>query len=173
MSFGMQPHPQIPPPIEVGDKETRLLEISNFLKYTTRDSPFFVSSAKKRNYIQRYQDKYDQPVKKANIYAFIDTSILLLPEELVTGKAKRRWMAQKRGVSADHPEAEELYGVSDEEDEEENSQNEEDEEGANSDDGSGNEDDYEYEHFSDDEAGDEDDGPDGTLFQALLHLFYL
>lgn len=168
----MQPHPQVPPAAHIGEKENRLLSIAAFLQYTTRESPFFVSSTKKRNYIERYADKYTMPPPKKSIYSYIESSITLLPEELVTGKAKKRWMAQKRAVSSDLPEAGELYGESDEEEEEKNSEGEEDEEAAGSDDGSGNEDDYEYQAMSDDDAGDDDDGPDGTLSFACLHLLF-
>lgn len=149
-----------------------MLSITAFLQYTTRESPFFVASTKKRNYIERYGDRYDQPPPKRSIYSYIESSITLLPEELVTGKAKRRWMAQKRGLANDQVEAAELYGESDEEEEEKNSEDEEDGEGMNSDDGSGNDDEYEYQAFSDDDAGDEEDGPDGTLCDALVYLFF-
>lgn len=149
-----------------------MLSITAFLQYTTRESPFFVASTKKRNYIERYTDKYDQQPAKRSIYSYIESSITLLPEELVTGKAKRRWNAQKRALSSDQVEAAELYGESDEEEEEKNSEGEEDAEGMDSDDGSGQEDEYEFENFSDDEAGDEDDGPDGTFYNVFLYHFF-
>jgi len=129
----------------------------------TRTTPCFISAGKKRSTIERYQDRYHQHAHKPSLYQYIDAFISLLPEELVTGKAKRRWIASKRELASDHPDAAELYGESDEEEAEEGSQQGEDEDLLEADDEGVMDDEVEYEVFSDDDAGDDDDGGyDGT-----------
>lgn len=158
-----QPHPKIPTIRKSTDALNRALEVTYYIRYSLRDSAYFVAPEKKRNYIERYQDRYDVRPPKKYLYKQIDASIQLLPEELVTGKAKRMWIAQRRGT--EKLDGDESESESDEESGEEKSKAEDDEDGLDLEDDAEDEDEYEYETFSDDDAGDEDDGPDGTLMQ--------
>lgn len=136
----------------------------------TRTTPCFIVPEKKRFNIERFVDRYQPtPAQKPSLYTYIDPFISLLPEECVTGKYKRRWKASKRELASDHPDAAELYGESDEEEAEEGSQQGEDEDLLEGDDDGVMEDEVEYEVFSDDDAGDDDDGGyDGTRCPFFL-----
>jgi hypothetical protein len=165
-----QPHPKLPSPAELDDKEADLVKIASYLRAYAKTTPCYISAGKKRDYIERFQDRYTAPAPKMPLYTYIDPFIQLLPEELVTGKAKRRWIASKRAKDADHPDGAELFGDSEEEEGEEGSQKGEDDELLEGDENNELDDEMEYEVFSDDEAMDEDDGPDGT-WSRVQYLF--
>lgn len=149
--------------MELDEREANLVQLSSYMRAYTRSTPYCVSARKKASYIERYQDKYEPPQPVIPLYAYIEPFIVLLPEECVVGKAKRKWKAAKRTLDAENPDAAELYGESEDEEDGEEKSKDEDGESIEGEDEE-NEDDYEFEHFSDDEAGDDDDGPDGTPY---------
>ena len=154
------PHPKLPPPAELDDKELNIVTRGSEIRTFVHGSPYYIVVEKKLSYIERYQDRYNVPTYKMPLYRFIDSFIKLFPEEIVTGKAKRRWTAARRAKDIAHPDAAELFGESDEEDGEEGSEKDEDDLFGSEDDAEQDEDgDYAYNDFSDDDDGG--DGGDG------------
>lgn len=154
----------MPPPMELDDREYKMVDKMRELRAYTRQSPCYIEKDKRTTYIERYQDRYNPSAPKIPLYRYIEPYIDLLPEELVTGKAKRLWRASKRSVDTSHPDATELFGEPDEEEGEEESQKDEEEDAIDLDEEPDAEDegDYAYQDFSDDDEAMDADEPDGT-----------